>query len=132
MKETTALSVMMMPRDANVYGTIFGGIILSYIDQAGFVEAKRHGIHRWVTASIERVDFTKPVYVGDVVLFKTKTLKTGRSSVLIEVTVEAERFNTHDRVVVTTAKITMISVNEEGKSIPFDSPPTVGEQGLNA
>jgi acyl-CoA hydrolase len=78
------------------------------------------------------VDFTKPVYVGDVVRFKTKTLKTGRSSVLIEVTVEAERFNTHDRVVVTTAKITMISVNEEGKSIPFDSPPTVGEQGLNA
>ena len=132
MKETTALSVMMMPRDANVYGTIFGGIILSYIDQAGFVEAKRHGIHRWVTASIERVDFTKPVYVGDVVRFKTKTLKTGRSSVLIEVTVEAERFNTHDWVVVTTAKITMISVNEEGKSIPFDSPPTVGEQGLNA
>jgi acyl-CoA thioesterase YciA len=132
MKETTALSVMMMPRDANVYGTIFGGIILSYIDQAGFVEAKRHGIHRWVTASIERVDFTKPVYVGDVVRFKTKTLKTGRSSVLIEVTVEAERFNTHDRVVVTTAKITMISVNLEGKSIPFDSPTTVGEQGLNA
>ena len=132
MKETTALSVMMMPRDANVYGTIFGGIILSYIDQAGFVEAKRHGIHRWVTASIERVDFTKPVYVGDVVRFITKTLKTGRSSVLIEVTVEAERFNTHDRVVVTTAKITMISVNEEGKSISFDSPPTVGEQGINA
>ena len=132
MKETTALSVMMMPRDANVYGTIFGGIILSYIDQAGFVEAKRHGIHRWVTASIERVDFTKPVYVGDVVRFVTKTLKTGCSSVLIEVTVEAERFNTHDRVVVTTAKITMISVNEEGKSIPFDSPPTVGEQGINA
>ena len=132
MKETTALSVMMMPRDANVYGTIFGGIILSYIDQAGFVEAKRHGIHRWVTASIERVDFTKPVYVGDVVRFVTKTLKTGRSSVLIEVTVEAERFNTHDRVVVTTAKITMISVNEEGKSIPFGSPPTVGEQGINA
>ena len=132
MNETTALSVMMMPRDANVYGTIFGGIILSYIDQAGFVEAKRHGINRWVTASIERVDFTKPVYVGDVVRFITKTLKTGRSSVLIEVTVEAERFNTHDRVVVTTAKITMISVNEEGKSIPFDSPPTVGEQGINA
>lgn len=131
MKETTALSVVMMPRDANVYGTIFGGIILSYIDQAGFVEAKRHGIHRWVTASIDRVDFTKPVYVGDVVRFMTRTLKTGRSSVLIEVIVEAERFNTHDRVVVTTANITMISVNKEGKSIPFDSTATVGEQGIN-
>ncbi len=132
MKETTALRVIMMPRDANVYGTIFGGIILSYIDQAGFVEARLHGIHRWVTASLERVDFTKPVYVGDVVRFITKTLNTGRSSVLIEVTVEAERFDTRDRVVVTTAKMTMISVNEEGKSIPFDPPPTVGEKGNDA
>lgn len=132
MKETTALSVMMMPRDANVYGTIFGGIILSYIDQAGFVEARSHGTHRWVTASIERVDFTKPVYVGDVVRFITKTLETGRSSVLIKVTVEAERFDTRKRVVVTTAKITMISVNENGKSIPFESPPTVFGQGNDA
>ena len=129
MKETTALSVMMMPRDANVYGTIFGGIILSYIDQAGFVEARRHGVHRWVTASIERVDFTKPVYVGDVVRFMTTTVETGRSSVVIKVTVEAERFGPRDRVVVTKATITMISVDEHGKSIPFDTPPTVGLHG---
>ncbi|MDP6541927.1 MAG: hotdog domain-containing protein, partial [Phycisphaerales bacterium] len=69
--QTTALSVIMMPRDANIYGTIFGGIILSYIDQAGFVEARRHGVHRWLTASVERVDFKKPVFVGDVVRFIT-------------------------------------------------------------
>ena len=124
MEKTTALSVIMMPRDANVLGTIFGGIILSYIDQAGFVEARRNGIHRWVTASMDKVDFEKPVFVGDVVRFITKTVKTGRTSVSIEVVVEAERFNSGNRVVVTTATLTMVSVDEHGKSIPFDSPST--------
>jgi acyl-CoA thioesterase YciA len=124
MEKTTALSVIMMPRDANVLGTIFGGIILSYIDQAGFVEARRNGIHRWVTASMDKVDFEKPVFVGDVVRFITKTVKTGRTSVSIEVVVEAERFNSGNRIVVTTATLTMVSVDEHGKSIPFDSPST--------
>ena len=60
MTESIALSVVMMPKDVNAYGSIFGGIILSYIDQAGFIEARKHGVHRWVTASIERVDFEAP------------------------------------------------------------------------
>lgn len=132
MTETTALSVIMMPRDANGYGTIFGGIILSYIDQAGFVEARRHGVHRWVTASVDRVDFKRPVLIGDVVRFITKTTNTGCTSVEIAVTVEAERFNSGKRVVVTKAMLTMVSVDECGKPIPFDTPPTVGHQGNGA
>ena len=123
--QTTALSVIMMPRDANIYGTIFGGIILSYIDQAGFVEARRHGVHRWLTASVERVDFKKPVFVGDVVRFITQTSKTGTSSVVIKVKVEAERFDTGKRVVVTEAQLTMVSVCPKGNPIPFNGPPTV-------
>lgn len=124
MDKTTALSVMMMPRDANGLGTIFGGIILSYIDQAGFVEARRSGIHRWVTASMDKVDFEKPVFVGDVVRFMTETVKTGRTSIVIKVTVESERFDSGERIIVTTASVTMVSVDAEGHSIPFDSPPT--------
>ena len=85
MNATTALSVIMMPRDSNIYGTIFGGIIHSYIDQAGFVEARLHGVHRWVTASVDRVDFEQPIYVGDVVRFITKTVKTGTSSVVVDI-----------------------------------------------
>jgi len=73
---------------------------------------------------MDKVDFEKPVYVGDVVRFITKTAKTGRTSVGIEVVVEAERFNSGNRVVVTTATLTMVSVDEHGKSIPFDSPST--------
>ncbi len=125
MNPTTALSVMMMPRDANIYGTIFGGIILSYIDQSGYVEARRHGVHRWVTASVDRVDFKEPVFVGDVVRFITQTSKTGTTSVVIDVIVEAERFDTGDLVLVTEATLTMVSVSEVGKPIPFSGPPTV-------
>ena len=64
---TPTLRVVTMPRDTNPYGTIFGGVVLSYIDQAAFVEARRHGRHRWGTAAIERVDFLAPIHLGDIV-----------------------------------------------------------------
>ncbi len=128
-----SLSVMMMPSDANVLGTIFGGTILSYIDNAGFVEARRHGLHRWVTASMERVDFRKPVRVGDIVHFMTTTAATGTSSVTVDVVVEAERYTSGKRVLVTEASLTMVSVDASGAAIPFSSPPTVqlppGDEG---
>ena len=129
MYDSIALSVIMMPRDSNVYGTIFGGIILSYIDQAGFVEARKHGNHRWVTATIDKVQFGKPVFVGDVVRFYTNTIKTGCSSVVVGVTVEAERFDTTERIDVTEAVMTMVSVDKNGKAVPFNSPPTVSIRG---
>ncbi|MBT5136457.1 MAG: acyl-CoA thioesterase [Phycisphaerae bacterium] len=124
MNDSIALCVVMMPRDSNVYGTIFGGIILSYIDQAGFIEARKHGNHRWVTASIDKVDFERPVCIGDVVRFYTKTIKTGTSSVSIEIIVESERLATAEKLQVTKARLTMVSVDENGKSIPFTSPQT--------
>jgi acyl-CoA thioesterase YciA len=127
----TALRVVMMPRDTNQYGTIFGGVILSYIDQAGFIEARRHGSHRWVTASIDRVDFHAPVQMGDVVSFVTSTESVGTSSVKVLIRVEAERYSTRDVIHVTQARLTMVAVDAAGKAIPFNSPPTVGrEEGL--
>ena len=70
----------------------------------------------------------KPVYVGDVVRFITVTNKTGNSSVVVDVKVEAERFDTGDHVVVTEAQLTMVSVDASGTAIPFDGPPTVEVQ----
>lgn len=125
-----ALRVVMMPRDANNYGSIFGGVILSYIDQAGYIEARHHGMHRWVTASLDRVDFKAPVHVGDVVSFLTLTEKTGTSSVKVQVRVEAERFATGDTVHVTDAHMTMVAVNAAGKAIPFNSAPTLGSEPM--
>lgn len=121
-----ALRVVMMPRDTNQYGTIFGGVILSYLDQAAFIEARRHGRHRWVTASMDTVNFHAPVMVGDVVDFLTRTIKTGTTSVQVGIRVEAERYSTGDRIMVTEAAITMVAVNAVGTPIPFNSAPTVG------
>jgi acyl-CoA thioesterase YciA len=118
------LRVVTMPRDTNQYGTIFGGVILSYIDQAGFVEARRHGTHRWVTVAMDRVEFTRPVHLGDVVNFWARTLRLGTKSVTVQVEVEAERYTSGERDPVTAATITLVSVDAEGKPIPFRAPPT--------
>ncbi|MBK7405431.1 MAG: acyl-CoA thioesterase [Phycisphaerales bacterium] len=114
-----------MPRDTNQYGTIFGGVILSYIDQAGFVEARTHGAHRWVTASLDRVDFKAPVHLGDIVNFYTRTVREGTKSVTVEVEVEAERYLDGSLASVTAATMTMVAVNADGHPIPFNSPPSV-------
>lgn len=92
-----AIQVVMMPRDTNPHGTIFGGVILSYIDQAGAIGARRevvrHGgaLPSLVTVAINRVEFHKPVLVGDVVRFMTRLVRLGRTSITIHVQVEAER-----------------------------------------
>lgn len=116
---------MTMPRDTNQYGTIFGGVILSYIDQAGFVEARRYGVHRWVTAAIDRVEFKAPVHLGDTVNFYGSTIRMGTTSVTVKIEVEAERYTTGQHVPVTAATLTMVAVDATGKSIPFRAPPTI-------
>jgi len=117
-----ALRALMMPRDTNHQGTVFGGIILAHVDQAGYIEARRHGLHRWVTASVDRVDFKAPVHVGEVVEFKTRTIRLGRTSVAVQVIVDAERLD-GTWVHVTEAQLTMVAVDADGRAIPFrDSP----------
>jgi acyl-CoA thioesterase YciA len=120
---------MVMPRDTNSYGTIFGGVILSLIDQAGAVEARTHGRHRWVTASIDRVDFKSPVLVGDIVNLYTTTVRMGTTSVTIKCEVEAERSGSGDTVNVTAATMTMVAVDPAGRPIPFSSHPTADLPG---
>ena len=120
-----ALRVVPLPRDTNTFGTIHGGVILSYIDQAGFVEARRHGGHRWVTVAMDRVEFKQPVHLGDVVNFYARTVKTGRSSVTIAIEVEAERYAAGRTIPVTTASLVMVAIDAAGKAIPFASPPTL-------
>jgi len=120
-----ALRVVTMPKDTNAYGTIFGGVILSYIDQAGFVEVRRHGMHRWVTVAMDRVEFKKAVHLGDVVSFYATTVRAGTSSVTVKVEVEAERFETGEVVPVTEAQMTLVSVGPDGRPVPFKSSPTI-------
>ena len=102
-------------------GSIFGGVILSYIDQAGFVEALRHAAHRWVTVAMDSVEFKKPVLLGDVVSLYTTTAHTGTTSVTVRVDVEAMRRDTHEVIPVTSATITLVAIDETCKPIAFES-----------
>src|SRR5437667_7713971 len=86
-----AIRVVMMPRDANYLGTIFGGVILSALDLAGAVEAHHHSDEKLVTAAMREVKFIAPVFVGDLVSFYTETVRIGNSSITVRVTVEAKR-----------------------------------------
>jgi len=92
-----AIQVVMMPRDTNPLGSIFGGVILSYIDQAGAIGARREvqrgggGVPHLVTVAVNRVEFKLPVLVGDVVRFLTRPVRVGRTSITMQIRVEAER-----------------------------------------
>lgn len=109
-----AIRLTMMPRDTNAHGTVFGGVILSYIDVAGGVEAVRHTKHeRFVTVAMKEVIFHEPVFIGDLVSFYAETLRVGSSSITIHVDVEAERFgNKGQKVRVTEAEVTFVAINQ--------------------
>jgi acyl-CoA thioesterase YciA len=121
-KSTPAIRVIMMPRDTNAYGTIFGGVILGYLDQAGVIEALRHSRRRFVTVAMKEVHFVAPVHVGDVVSFYTRTVRVGRTSVTVRVDVEAQRRTDPGKVVrVTRADIVYVAIDDQGRAVPIRS-----------
>ncbi len=110
-----ATKVVMMPRDTNPHGTIFGGVLLSYIDQAGAIGARVEVLASgWpepllVTVALDQVEFHHPVFVGDVVSFHTSVVKIGRTSISIHVVVEAPRGGKIVRL--TEANVTYVAVD---------------------
>jgi len=122
-----AIRVVMMPRDANYLGTIFGGVILSSLDLAGAVEAHQHSYRKLVTAAMHEVKFIAPVFVGDLVSFYTETLNIGSTSISIRVTVEAKRARMpHQTVRVTQAEVVYVAIDETGKPAPIRTCPAAG------
>jgi acyl-CoA thioesterase YciA len=104
----------MMPRDTNPAGTIFGGVILSYIDQAGAEEARYHGAERVVTVAMKEVVFLRPVFVGDLVSFYTELLRIGKTSITVRVQVTAaRRWDRTEDVQVTEAEITYVNIDKD-------------------
>src|ERR671919_669526 len=87
-----AIKVLLLPKDTNAMGTIFGGVILSHVDLASAVEARKAAPLRYVTKAMREVEFHEPVFLGDIVNFFTETVRIGRTSITVRVTVEAERW----------------------------------------
>ena len=113
---------VMMPRDANAFGTIFGGVILSEIDLAAAVEAHQRHPGKLVTVAMDGVVFREPVFIGDCVSFFTDTVRIGTTSIRVKVEVWSERrFAKGDDVYVTEAEVTMVAVDDDGNKVQVGS-----------
>src|SRR5687768_12411309 len=117
-----AIRITLLSRDTNSQGTIFGGIILSYIDMAGAIEAhRRTRMERFVTVAMREVIFHKPVFVGDLASFYAETLRIGNTSITVRVIVEAERVGVStERVRVTEAEVVYVAVDANRQKISIN------------
>ncbi len=143
-----AIRVLLLPKDTNAYGTIFGGVILSHIDLASAIEARKIAPQHFVTKAMHEVEFHEPVHLGDIVSFYTETVRVGRTSVTVRVTVEAERWgevpdfalnlsgaragqgsrglprsgadgaNVGETVKVTEAEVVLVAIGPDGRPVP--------------
>jgi acyl-CoA thioesterase YciA len=117
-----AIRLTMLPRDTNAYGTIFGGVILSYVDLAGGIEARRQYPQKFVTKALREVSFLTPVFLGDLVTFYSRVARVGTTSITVDVEVEVERLGPHgnrETLKVTEAEVTYVAVDENGRPEPL-------------
>lgn len=113
--ETT---VVMLPSDANPLGNVFGGMILKHVDLIAGLVAKRHAGHaNIVTASMDSMTFSKPVYIGNALILKARLNYVKRSSMEVEVDIEAEDLNKSQKVYTGTAYVSLVALDEKGKPI---------------
>ncbi len=110
------MTVMMLPSDANPKGNVFGGIILKHVDLIAGLVAKRHAGHaNAVTASIDRVTFSKPVFIGNALILTARLNYVRRSSMEVEVLIESEDLDDGMKVRTGTAFVTMVALDKYGK-----------------
>lgn len=117
----TVLSHIVMPTDTNPAGNVHGGVIMKHIDNAAGIVAHRHARSNAVTASIDRLDFHNPAFVGELLSFKASLNYVGRSSMEIGVRVEAESLHSDGARHVASAYLTFVSLDENHQ--PRQVPP---------
>ncbi len=119
------MAVQMNPEDANPVGNVHGGVIMKYVDTAAGAVAIRHARSTCVTASIDRLDFHHPVFVGDLLILKASLNLVGRSSMEVGVRVEAENLLTGEVRHTASAYLTFVALDEDGR--PTEVPPLLVE-----
>lgn len=110
---------LMMPTDANIMGNVFGGSIMKYADEVAAMVAFRHAEKNCVTASIERMNFYEPVYVGNILILKASVNYVGNTSMEIGVRIEAQDLKTGKIVHTGSCYITYVALDEKGRPTPI-------------
>jgi acyl-CoA hydrolase len=119
------MTELVLPSHTNALGSIFGGVIMSWVDIAAAICAQRHASMNVVTASIDGLQFVQPVYMGWVVNLKASVNYVGRTSMEIGVRVDAENPNTGETFHTASAYLTFVAVDVSGKPLPV--PPVLAE-----
>ncbi|OYD09916.1 acyl-CoA thioesterase [Paludifilum halophilum] len=114
----TTKTAHVLPPDTNHHGTMFGGKVSAYIDEVAAIAAARHSRRPVVTASMDSIDFLNPIRLGDAVTVEGVVSWCGRSSMEVFVKVTSENLATGERQLTTTSFLTMVALDEEGKSAP--------------
>jgi acyl-CoA hydrolase len=109
---------LVMPGQANPYGTAFGGAIVAWIDMVAAMAGQRHSGKEVVTASIDSIEFKEPIHVGEQVVLKASVNYVGRTSMEVGVQVRREDPVAGVNVVATTAHLTMVALNDDKKPVP--------------
>jgi uncharacterized protein (TIGR00369 family) len=115
----------MNPQDANPAGNVHGGVLMKLIDTAAGAAAIRHSRSNCVTASIDRMDFHNPVFVGDLVTFRSSLNLVGRTSMEVGIRVESENLMTGEKRHTVSAYMTFVALDKKGK--PIELPPLILE-----
>lgn len=113
------MAQLMNPQDANIAGNVHGGVIMRLIDNCGGAAATRHARSNVVTASIDRLDFHNPVFIGDFVTLRASVNFVGRTSLEVGVRVEAENLQTGDKRHTASAYLTFVALDSSGRPFPL-------------
>jgi acyl-CoA hydrolase len=110
----SVISVVALPRDSNQYGYVYGGTVMSLVDQAAYAAAIRHARQPVVTACVDHLTFLKPIHIGDVITVRAQVNYAGRTSMEVGVRLEAERMHTGEIEHVGSAYLTMVALGPDG------------------
>jgi len=124
----TVQTRLVLPPDTNHMGTIFGGTVLAYIDEIAAITAMKHSGKAVVTASIDTVNFLSSATVGNVLLLEGVVISTGRTSMEVYVKAECQNIETTEKTLTTTAILTMVAVDDKGKTTPVPAVVTESEK----
>ena len=122
-ESSAIVSYVTLPQDANRTGNVHGGVIMKHIDSAAAVAATRHARCDCVTASIDKLDFFSPVYIGNFLTLKASINLVGRTSMEIGVRMEAEDLLTGETTHTASAYLTFVALGEDGR--PKRVPPLI-------
>jgi acyl-CoA hydrolase len=121
----THIAEVMMPHMANVLGNVHGGVLLGMMDRVGAVAAIRHSQRTCVTVSMDRVDFHEPIHLGELVTMESWVNYAHRTSIEVEVRVEAENLLTGERRHTNSCYLTFVAIDKDGRPVPV--PPVLPE-----